>query len=386
MNSSRHVIYLSGTRADYGLMRETLNAIHNHPNLRLSILVTGMHLSGEFGDTVQEIIKDGFEICHKLDTLAAEDSPAAMARSVGEGIIEMSRAFETSLPQFVLLEGDRGESLAAAIAAAHMNIAVAHASGGDVTGTIDESIRHAITKFAHVHFPGTELSAQRIRNMGEDPWRVHMVGTPGSNLKGGPVMSKEEVARELGMDLSGDVLVVLQHPVTTEADDAGYQMHETMEAVTSFQTQTVVIYPNSDAGGRQISQVIQTYEHLPFVHTFKSLSRPTYVGLLKIAGALVGNSSSALSNAPNFGLPAINVGTRQKGRERGGNLIDAGYNREEIRSAIKYALEQRDDPDFRERCTKSPYEDINAAEQIAEVLGSVELGMNLIQKRFYDGK
>jgi len=367
-------------------MRETLNAIHNHPKLRLSILVTGMHLSEEFGNTLQEIVKDGFEICHKLDTMASEDTPAAMARSVGDGIIEMSCAFEKSLPQFVLLEGDRGESLAAAIAAAHMNIAVAHASGGDVTGTIDESIRHAITKFAHIHFPGTEQSAQRIRNMGEDPWRVHMVGTPGSNLKGGPIMDRDEVARELGMDLSGQVLVVLQHPVTTEADDAADQMQETMEAVSSFHAETVVIYPNSDAGGRQISQVIQSYEHLPFMHTFKSLPRPTYVGLLSIAGVLVGNSSSALSNAPNFGLPAVNVGTRQKGRERGGNLIDASYDREQIRSAIQFALDQRDDPDFREQCSQSPYQDVNAAEQIADVLGSVELGMNLIQKRFYDGE
>jgi len=366
-------------------MRDTLKTIQRHPKLRLSILVTGMHLSDEFGDTLQEIVKDGFEISHKVDMLATEDTPAAMARSVGIGLVEMSRAFEASLPQFVLLEGDRGESLAAAIAAAHMNIAVAHASGGDVTGTMDESIRHAITKFAHIHFPGTELSAQRIRSMGEDPWRVHMVGTPGSNLKAGPVMTNEEVGRALGLDLSGQVLVVLQHPVTTEADEAANQMRETMEAVCSFHTETVVIYPNSDAGGRQITQVIQTFEHLPFVHTFKSLPRPTYVGLLSVASVMVGNSSSALSNAPNFGLPAVNVGTRQQGRERGGNLIDVGYDREEIRSAIRHALEHRDNPDYREQCSQSPYQDINAAEQIAQVLSSVKLGTSLIQKRFYDG-
>ena len=379
-------MYITGTRADYGLMIGTLRAIEQHHSLQLSVLVTGMHLSDEFGDTLQVVIDDGFDIRHKVDMLMVEDSPTAMAKSVGIAIIKMADAFEESQPDFVLLEGDRGESLAAAVSAAHMNIAVAHASGGDVTGTIiDESIRHAITKFAHIHFPGTPLSARRLLSMGEDPWRIHMVGTPGATIKVDPATTKETVGHEIGFDLSGRVFVVLQHPVTTQARHAARQMRETMEAVCSFREPTVVIYPNSDAGGRAMIDVIKEYEPLPFVSAFKSLPRPAYTSLLSVSDVLIGNSSSALSNAPNFGLPAVNVGTRQLGRERGGNLIDVDHDRAEIQEAIRYAIDNLDDSEFRAKCRESPFHDVNAAEQIAEVLSTTELGPGLIQKRFNDG-
>jgi UDP-hydrolysing UDP-N-acetyl-D-glucosamine 2-epimerase len=345
-----------------------------------------MHLSEEFGNTVRDVEKDAFSISHKVTILEQEDSPVAMAKAVGTAILKMAEAFQESRPDLVLLEGDRGESLAAAITAAHMNIAVAHVSGGDVTGTmIDESIRHAITKLAHIHFPGTPLSARRLLSMGEDPWRVHMVGTPGSDLQRELTMTREEVARALEVDVSGRVLVVLQHPVTSEAARAPQQMRETMEAATSFSEETVVIYPNADAGGRGMIKVIKEYEHLPFVRTFKSLPRSTYIGLLSVASVLIGNSSSAVVEAPDFGLPAVNVGTRQQGRERGGNLVDVGYHCEEIRQAIQWVLTHRDDPDCRAKWAESPYRDTDTAQQIAETLGTVELGPPLIQKRFYDG-
>jgi UDP-hydrolysing UDP-N-acetyl-D-glucosamine 2-epimerase len=222
--------------------------------------------------------------------------------------------------------------------------------------------------------------------MGEDPWRVHMVGTPGATIRIDPSTTKETVAESIGVDLSGRVFVVLQHPVTTEAGDAPRQMRETMEAVCSFSQPTVVIYPNSDAGGRSMIEVIKQYEGLPFVSAFKSLPRPVYTSLLSVSDVLIGNSSSALSNAPNFGLPAVNVGTRQQGRERGGNLIDVDHDQAKIREAINYALDHQDDPDFRAKCRESPYHDTDAAEQIVEVLSTVELGASLIQKRFYDGE
>ena len=383
---ARQVMYITGTRADYGLMRSTLRAIDQHSKLSVSVLVTGMHLSEEFGNTAREIEKDGFEIRDKLEMLSAEDTPSAMARSVGTAILKMVDTFESSQPDLVLLEGDRGESLAAAIAAGHMNIAIAHVSGGDVTGTvIDESIRHSINKFAHIHFPGTAVSARRLLSMGEDPWRIHMVGTPGSNLNAELSVDKQELSQTLGLDLSRRVLLVLQHPVTSEADEASRQMRETMEAVSGFQEETVVIYPNSDAGGREMIKVIRGYESVSFVHTFKSIPRDAYVGLLSIASVIVGNSSSALTEAPSFGLPAVNVGTRQQGRERGGNVIDVGYNSQEIRQAIEYALAHLEDSDFRTRCSQSPYQEVNAGEKIAMVLSEVELGRSLIQKRFFDG-
>ena len=382
----RHVLYISGTRADYGLMKDTLRTISAHPRLRLSVLVTGMHLSEDFGNTVNEIERDGFEIVAKVGMLASDDTPAAMARSLGNGLADMATAFEQIRPDFVLLEGDRGESLAAAIAAAHMSVAVAHVSGGDVTGTtVDESIRHAITKFAHLHFPGTELSARRLVSMGEDPWRVHMVGTPGTNLAAEPRLSREELVRDLGLALDRPLLLALQHPVTTQVDEAPVQMRETMEAVTSFGYDTVVVYPNADAGGRAMIEVIEEYEHLPHVHTFKSLPREAFVALLSVTSVMVGNSSSALTEAPCFALPAVNVGSRQQGRERGGNLIDTGHNSDEISVAVQHGLDHLSDPAFRARCAESPYQDVDAAAQIADVLSMAELGIGLVQKRFYDG-
>jgi len=344
-----------------------------------------MHLSPEFGETVKEIEKDGFEISHKLPILPTDDAVLAMAKGVGTAILAMADAFDASPPEFILLEGDRGESLAAAIAAAHMNIAVAHVSGGDVTGTIiDEGIRHSITKFAHVHFPGTDMSSKRLLLMGEDPWRVHMVGTPGVNLKSELSMTPEEVARELDLGGTEKVVAVLQHPVTTEADDAPEQIRETMAAISALAAETVVIYPNADAGGREMIKVIKEYEHLPFIHCFKSLPRATYVGLLSMADVLVGNSSSGIVEAPDFGLPTVNVGTRQLGREHGGNLFNVGYSQVEIQDAISYIIEHRDDTELHERCSQSPYQDIDTGAQIAQVLSTVELGPSLIQKMFCD--
>ena len=197
-------------------------------------------------------------------------------------------------------------------------------------------------------------------------------------------MSPNEVAEDLGLDLSRQVLLVLQHPVTTESLEASKQMRETMDAVCTFEEETVVVYPNADAGGREMIEVIQDYEHLPFVHAFKSLPRRTYVGLLSVASVMIGNSSSSLVDAPNFGLPAVNVGTRQQGRERGGNLIDVPGDCEGIRRAIRFALEHQHDALSRSKWSESPYVDIDAAEQIAEVLGNLELGPGLIQKRFDD--
>lgn len=378
-------MYISGTRADYGLMVDTLKAIDSDPLMKLSVLVTGMHLSVDFGETIKEVEKDGFKISHRVAMLPDEDTSTAMGSAVGSAIVKMSEAFDSTRPEIVLLEGDRGESLAAAIAAAHMNIAVAHISGGDVTGTtIDESIRHAISKFAHIHFPGTRLSAQRLQRMGEAPWRVHMVGTPGCSLKTELNMDNTAVAKELGIEPDRQTFVVLQHPVTTEAKDAPQQMRETMEALVASNEQSVVIYPNADSGGREMIKVIKEYDHLPSIHSFISLPRQTYVGLLNMATVLVGNSSSGIVEAPDLALPAINIGSRQRGRERGGNLIDVGHDREEIGQAIKYILNHLDDQTVREKWGQSPYRDVDTAQRIAKALRNVELAPELIQKRFYD--
>jgi GDP/UDP-N,N'-diacetylbacillosamine 2-epimerase (hydrolysing) len=382
----RNVVYVSGTRADYGLMRGVLAAIDQHPELRLSILVTGMHLLQDFGYTLSDIESDGYNISARVSMQLGEDSPAAMAKSLGIGLIGMTQAFEEVQPDIILLEGDRGESLAAAIAAGHMGIAIAHMSGGDVTaGAIDESIRHAISKFSHIHFPGTDLSARRLLAMGEREENVIMVGTPGCDLLAELDISPGQVAEELSLDLEQPVIVVLQHPETAGAEQqAGSQMRETMESVSALGYRTILIYPNSDAGGRDMIKVIQEYESLSFLSVYKSLPRDLYVGLLSVASVMIGNSSSSLTDAPNFGLPAINVGVRQAQRERGGNIIDVTHDRTEIKNKIEESIRRLDDPDFRSECRETPYKDVDTGGKVAAVLASVALGPILTQKAFCD--
>ena len=380
------MVYISGTRADYGLMREVLREIDRHPSLKLSVLITGMHLLGDFGNTADEVDRDGFDICGKVSMELGEDSPAAMAKSLGIGLMGMVQSFEQVAPSIILLEGDRGESLAAASAAGHMGIAIAHMSGGDVTeGAIDESIRHAITKFSHIHFPGTELSAKRIRAMGENPKHVHMVGTPGCDLLSELDMHPSEVAKKLNLDLERPIVVVLQHPETVGAiDEAEKHIRETMEAVRRLNLQTVLIFPNADAGGRAMIRVIKEYGDWSELQLYASLPRPLYVGLLSVAAVMIGNSSSSLTDAPNFGLPAINVGKRQGSRERGGNIIDVVHDREHIFRAAVDAIDRSEDRAVKEACRQTPYRDDGVARKVALVLADLQLDSMLYRKVFDD--
>jgi GDP/UDP-N,N'-diacetylbacillosamine 2-epimerase (hydrolysing) len=383
--TKRHIVYVTGTRADYGLMKEVLYAIEAHPNLDLSILITGMHLLNEFGATEDLIVQDGFKISARVSMTLGEDSSAAMAKSVGIALLGMVQAFESDKPDVILLEGDRGESLAAAIGAAHMQIAVAHMSGGDVTGgAIDEPIRHAITKFAHIHFPGTNLSAERIKSMGEDPAHIHMVGTPGCDIRNELSIEPDEVAKQLDLDLEQPIVLVLQHPVTTEPEAAPDQMRETMEAVRNLGLQSIVVYPNSDAGGRQMISVIQEYQDLPFIKIHQNLSRELFVGLLNITSVMVGNSSSALVEAPSLGVPAVDIGARQASRERGNNIFEVPHDSIAIEKIIRSIIARLNDKEFKAQCLMSPYRDMDTPNRVAEILGNVEINGSLFQKAFCD--
>ena len=379
---NRKIAVVTGTRAEYGLLYPVIKAIEVHPYLKLSLVVTGMHLSHEFGYTVNEIEKDGFAIDDRVDMLLSSDTPDAMATSIGLGIIGMAQTWEHLKPDIILVLGDRVEPLAAAISGAYMNIPVAHVHGGDTgKGGLDESARHAITKFAHIHFPATERSAERIIRMGEDEWRVHTVGSPALyvilNLQ---LLSSESVAEKFGLDLSRPLVLALQHPVTTQVKEAAGQMRETLEAIVEIGYPTVLIYPNADAGGRSMIGEIKRYESHSFIKTFKSLPRSEYLSLMKVASVMLGNSSSALIDAPSFGLPAVNIGIRQEGRERGRNVIDAGHNKLEIIKAIQKALTDRDFSSELSKC-ENPYGDGKAGPRIAEVLSKLRITPQLLQKK-----
>jgi len=381
----RKIVYVTGSRAEYGVIRSTLEEIQKHKDLKLSLIVTGMHLSQVFGKTVKEIEKDGFKIDAKINILPREDTGIAMAKYLGEGIIRIAEALEKIKPDIVLVAGDRTEALAAAIAATYLNIPVAHISGGDITegGTIDDIIRHCITKFAHIHFPATKKSAEIIIRMGEDPSRVFIVGNPGVPIKYKPSKKElQQTARRFKLDLAKPILLVIQHPVTTEAHLADKQMRETMEAIRELGMQTIVVYPNADAGAQGMIKIINEYKKFSFIQIYKSIPRKTFLQLMAMSSVLIGNSSCALIEAPSFNLPAVNIGKRQEGRERGNNIIDAKPKKEEIISAIRKALY---DKKFREQVkkSKSPYVRKGAEKNIVKILRKIKISPGLLQKSFF---
>lgn len=376
----RKILYITGTRADYGLMKSVLKAIEEHPKLELEIVATGMHLMPEFGMTIKEIKKDGFKI-HEIDATYENDNKESMTNFVGKCIQLLTKKIKEIKPDIILLLGDRGEMLAGAIVGAYLTIPVAHIHGGDITSTVDEPIRHAITKLAHIHFPATEKSAERIIKMGEDQSRVFVVGAPGlDTILSEKLIAPDELSKRYYLDLSKPILLVVQHPVTTEIEGAHEQIRETLEAVLELKHQTVFVYPNADAGGRKMIEVIKEYEEYPFINSFKSIPHREYLSLMGIAGVMIGNSSSGIIEAPSFGLPVVNIGSRQEGRQRAENVIDVDYDKEQIKAAIKKALY---DEDFKEKVKncKNPYGDGKAGVNIADVLSKIKIDKNLLQKR-----
>jgi len=377
----RKIAVITGTRAEYGIFKSVLKEIEANPKLALSLSVVGMHLSTEFGYTVKEIEQDGFKIDAKINVLHREDSKAAMTKSIGKSMIKVVNALEEIKPDFLLILGDRSEMLVGAVSATYMGVPIAHIHGGDISGNVDEPVRHAITKLAHVHFAATKESADRIIKMGEEPWRVHAVGAPGLDLiLNEKIPEPKETATKYGLDLSKPILLVVQHSVVTEADEAPNQIRETLEAIKDLSYQTVLIYPNADSGGRRMIEVIKKYEQYPFIKTFRSVPHKEYLGLMKLASVMVGNSSSGIIEAPSFGLPVVNIGTRQMGRQRTENVIDVDYDKDQIKEAIKKALYNEE---FREKAKhcKNFYGDGKAGKRIAQVLSEIKINKRLLEKR-----
>lgn len=377
----RKIAVLTGTRADYGIFYHVLKEIEKHDDLQLSLIVCGMHLCPEYGMTVNEIKKDGFKIEDQFETVISSDTGSAMAKSVGLTMINIAQSLERIRPDVLLILGDRGEMLAAASAAVHMNIPTAHIHGGEVTGTVDESIRHAITKLSHIHFPATEDSKKRIIRLGETEGNVFVVGAPGlDNIKNTEYISREDMNKKFGLE-DGKIFLMTQHPVTTERDKVEEQIRETMDAIVEFGEQTIITYPNSDNGGREIIKIIEEYRaKYSFLKVFKNLSQVEYLSLLNIADVMIGNSSSGIIEAPSFKMPVVNIGTRQQGRLRACNVIDVDYGSENVKNGIKKALYDEEFIKSVEKCV-NPYGDGRASNRIAKILSEIKIDRNLIQKR-----
>ncbi|MFT5871850.1 MAG: GDP/UDP-N,N'-diacetylbacillosamine 2-epimerase (hydrolyzing) [Clostridium sp.] len=377
----RKIAVITGTRADYGIFYHVLKEIEKHESLDLKLIVCGMHLCPEYGMTINEIEKDGFVVSDKFETILASDTGTAMAKSIGLSIISMAQCFDRIKPDILLILGDRGEMLAAATAAIHMNIPVAHIHGGEVTGTVDESVRHAITKLSHIHFPANEDSMQRIIKLGEKEENIFVVGAPGLDyIKRTKYLSRIEMLKRFNLK-DDKIFLLTQHPVTTERDMVGWQIRETLDAIVELGYQTIVSYPNSDNGGREIIRIIEEYRaKYPFLKVFKNLSQVEYLSFLEIAAVMIGNSSSGIIEAPSFKLPVVNIGSRQEGRLRACNIIDVPYGKEAIKIGINKAI---DDESFKkqlENCT-NPYGDGKASGKIAEILSKVLVDRKLIQKK-----
>lgn len=381
----RKVLYISGSRADYGPARRVLQAIQDDPALSLSILVTGMHLDPVHGETWQEIAADRFTIAERVYGHVTGDSLAAMGASVGLYLYGMSQAIARIQPNIVLVLGDRGEQLAGAMAAAFQNIVVVHLCGGSISGSIDDSIRHAITKFAHYHLPAFEGHARRIIQMGEDPARVRVVGLPGGDIRPDVTFSHDDICVEFGLAPDRPYFLVIQHSVTHSQAEAGEQIIETLEAVASLDYPTLLANPNNDAGGRVILTKMQEYaERYTHLHILlPPRSRERFASIMAHAGVLIGNSSSGIVEAMSVGLPVVNVGDRQRGREHMACLLNVGYDRAEISQAIETALHDRD---YQQRLTGFTSQRVghNTAAEVVDCLRSLDLHIGTYLKAFFD--
>lgn len=378
----RTIVVVTGSRAEYGLLSSTMHEIRARDDLELSVVVTGMHLSPQHGQTIEEIHADGFDIDRRVPMLLEGDSEHSMAKSVGVGVSGMSDTLDSLDPDIVLVLGDRTEALAAGLAAAHMMIPVAHIHGGDVMqgSLIDDSIRHALTKFAHLHFPASEQSAERIKKLGEEEWRITIGGAPGLDaVLASDYADSTEICHQYGIDTDKPLVLLVQHPVTTQPDQAGKQMQATLDALGPLDAKIVLIYPNSDAGGKRMIEVIEAteFEHL---QRFKSLPRREYLALMDAADVMIGNSSSGIIEAPSFDLPVVDIGPRQEGRQHAENVVSVPHETDPISEAVQRCL---DDESVRQRAAEcnNPYDYGGAGERIASRLADVTLDYDLLRKR-----
>jgi UDP-hydrolysing UDP-N-acetyl-D-glucosamine 2-epimerase len=392
--SKRKVAIFTGNRAEYGLQFPILRAVAKDDRLDPYLLVGGAHLQQDFGKTLSEIEKDGFQIYRQVQMEMAQDTLYATAQAIGTGVLSIARILDELRPDWLVVYADRYESFAAMIAGTQMRVPTAHIEGGDYTegGALDDTVRHAMTKLAHLHFTTNEEAAERVRRMGEEPWRVFVVGQPALDLvAAGEHAGPEEITRELGLDPCRPVALFCQHPVTTEFDEAAEQVRPALAALGRLAregVQVVITYPNNDAGGRRImAEIEQAFGPTPppNIQVHKSLGRYRFHGVLNLIGrvgrgAFAGNSSALIKETPVFGCPAVNIGSRQQGRLRGNNVLDVGYDEAAIYDAIARGI---GDSTFRAQCATcdNPYGAGNAGPRIADVLATMPIDARLLQKK-----
>lgn len=381
----RTVAIFTGNRAEYGLQYPILEAVRDHPDLDYRLIVSGAHLDVDFGRTISEIERDGFVIHAEVKIDMEADTLYATAQAIGSGVLSMSRELDRLRPDLLVVYADRFEGFAAMIAGTQMNVPTAHVEGGDLTegGALDDSVRHAMTKLAHLHFTTNQQASNRLLAMGEEPWRVHTVGFPAIDLiAAGRFAGAAEVDGRLGLDPGRPVVLFTQHSVTTEFDRAAEQVRPALEALGRLAddgVQVILTYPNNDAGGRSIIAELEAFAARSGggnIQIHRSLGRHLYHGVLALARdperrvACVGNSSSGIKETPAFGCPTVNIGSRQEGRLRAANVIDAGYDAAALEAAIRRCFA---DEGWRAVCrtADNPYGLGNAGTRVAACLAGL---------------
>jgi UDP-hydrolysing UDP-N-acetyl-D-glucosamine 2-epimerase len=380
---AQRICVVTGSRAEYGLLYWVLHDLRARDDVELQLVVTGMHLSREFGHTVDNIEQDGFNIARRVEMLLSSDTPGGVAKAIGLGVIGISDAFEQLQPDVVVLLGDRFEILAAAQACLVHNIPVAHIAGGDTTeGAFDESIRHAITKMAHLHLVTNQLSARRVRQLGEDPRHVHVVGSPGlDHLKRSKLLGRQALEAALGARLGARNLLVTFHPVTLTAGNGSDQFTELLAALDAVGPDMTLWFtrPNADTGGRAIASMLDAWvaQRPGWAHVYASLGQLRYLSLMAQADAVVGNSSSGLYEAPSFGVATVDIGERQRGRLAAPSVLHCAAERSAIAETIKRAVTLD--------CNGvvNPYGDGDSARRIVDILRGMPPAHELLKKPFY---
>ena len=380
----RKVCIVVGSRANYSSIKSVMRAVRAHPDLKLQLVIGASALLDRFGSVVDVIERDGFTADAKVTMIVEGETPATMAKSTGLGLLELPTMFELLKPDVIVTVGDRFETMATAVAGAYMNIPLAHTMGGELTGTIDESIRHAVTKLSHVHFPANQPSADRIVRMGEDPRTVHVVGCPRIDnvaevlRNGNAALDAEFLEREgVGAHIEVDqpFLLVSQHPVTTEYGEGEHQIAETLAALEELRMPTIMLWPNVDAGSEDVSRGMRKFREKKrpeYIRFYKNFPIETFIRLQKSAACLVGNSSAPVREGAFIGTPAVNIGTRQLGRDRGPNIVDVAHDRAAIVAAVKQQIAHGPYP------PDHLYGDGQAGPRIADALARVPLR---VQKR-----
>ncbi len=366
------VLVVTGTRAEYGLLKPVVLAMQKSKKLKVELLATGMHTLKKYGDTIKQIKSDKMPLKEVVKVGSRDDMLTAFAKEI-KGI---KKYCEKSKPDLILVLGDRDEPFAAAIVAGHLKIPVAHIHGGDITGyVVDEYIRHSITKFAHLHFAASKKSFDRILKLGEEKWRVFNTGAPGiDSIMSIPKISKKQLSKELNLNQDKKWFLVVQHPETLSKTTIKKQIEPTLKAISKFDAEKIIIYPNSDTGNEVIIDEIKGEKNV-----FKNLRREIYINLMRHSDVMIGNSSSGVIESTCLKLPTIDIGDRQKGRERGENVISVPYDAKKIEDAITKALKKS----FREKCkkAKSPYGHGKTAEKIVSAIEKNIEKPNLILKK-----